>query len=163
MRLGAGGRVPDPHRPVVPGRGQPAAVRGHRQCVDPATGAETHALLGHTGRVDALAVAPDGGWLASAGDDGSVRLWDPATGAETHALLGHTGRVDALAVAPDGGWLASAGDDGSVRLWDPATNRVAIASLRFDGALNSLCAAGRALAASGDHGPYWLRPKHLQE
>ena len=37
---------------------------------DPATGTEPHTLTGHTGWVDALAVAPDGTWLASAGRDG---------------------------------------------------------------------------------------------
>ena len=31
--------------------------------------------------MSAVAFAPDGTWLASAGDDGSVRIWDPATGA----------------------------------------------------------------------------------
>jgi WD40 repeat protein len=28
--------------------------------------------------VHALAIGPDGSWLASAGDDGSVRVWRPA-------------------------------------------------------------------------------------
>ncbi|MGI9000835.1 MAG: NB-ARC domain-containing protein [Pseudonocardia sp.] len=40
----------------------------------------TRVLTGHTSTVQALAVAPDGSWLASAGSDATVRIWDPATG-----------------------------------------------------------------------------------
>ncbi|MER7211924.1 hypothetical protein ABT340_33120, partial [Streptosporangium sp. NPDC000239] len=32
-------------------------------------------LTGHTGGVNAVAISPDGSWLASASDDGSVRIW----------------------------------------------------------------------------------------
>ena len=60
--------------------------------------------------MSAVAIAPDGTWLASGGDDGTVRIWDPATGQQRAALTGHTGPVTAVAIAPDGTWLASAGE-----------------------------------------------------
>ena len=47
---------------------------------DPATGQQRATLTGHTGAVTAVAIAPDGTWLATAGGDGTVRIWDPATG-----------------------------------------------------------------------------------
>ena len=70
-----------------------------------------------------MAVAPDGSWLASGGEDGTVRIWDAATGRERAVLTGHTSAVAAVAVAPDGSWLASGGEDGTVRIWDAATGR----------------------------------------
>ena len=81
-------------------------------------------LIGHTGWVHAVTVAPDGTWLASSGDDGSVRIWDPATGQQRAVLEGHRGGVSGMAVAPDGTWLASGGRrDKLVRIWDPATGQ----------------------------------------
>jgi NB-ARC domain/Domain of unknown function (DUF4062)/WD domain, G-beta repeat len=78
-------------------------------------------MSGHTCWVWALGVAPDGSWLASADDNGEVRIWDPATGTPRHTLTGHTSGVWTLGVAPDGSWLASADFSGEVRIWDPVT------------------------------------------
>jgi WD domain, G-beta repeat len=58
-----------------------------------------------------VAIVPDGSWLASGGDDGSVRIWDAGTGAVRATLTGHTDRVREVAIAPDGSWLASASND----------------------------------------------------
>ena len=79
-------------------------------------GAETARLEGHSERVTALCVLPDGR-LASGSYDNTIRLWDVATGAETARLEGHSGRVAALCLLPDGR-LASGSWDNTIRLWD---------------------------------------------
>ncbi|WP_336082730.1 nSTAND1 domain-containing NTPase [Nocardia sp. SSK8] len=73
--------------------------------------------LGHRGTAYAVAVRPDGRWLATAGDDRTVRLHDLLTGV-TRVLTGHDGAVRALAFTPDGDTLISGSDDSTARLWD---------------------------------------------
>ena len=69
----------------------------------------------------AVAIAPDGTWLATASWDKTARTWDAATGQHRATLTGHTSAVNAVAIAPDGTWLATASHDGTVRTWDAAT------------------------------------------
>jgi RNA polymerase sigma factor (sigma-70 family) len=76
-------------------------------------------LLLHPGDRTA-ALSPDRRALASAGSDGTIRLWDVAAGTELRRLTGHDGRVRLLAFGPEGKVLASAGRDNTVRLWDAA-------------------------------------------
>ncbi|HXZ15382.1 MAG TPA: hypothetical protein VEH77_05320, partial [Roseiarcus sp.] len=61
-----------------------------------------------------LAVLADGR-LASAGDDGLIKLW-PKEGVGEPVVLLHGSEVWALAVLPDGR-LASGGLDGTIKLW----------------------------------------------
>ena len=88
-------------------------------------------LRGHTKLVWVVRFSPDGKRLASAGWDGTVRVWDPATGESLVTFQGHPGSrwLAGLAWSPDGNRLASAGWDQKIEVWDAGTGK-GVASLR---------------------------------
>ncbi len=89
---------------------------------------------GHEGPILQTAISPDGRWLATAGTDGTIRLWNlraEQPGAEPFVLRRHRNPVTALAMSPDGHWLASAGFDGSAFLWRLTAKEPAESPLEF--------------------------------
>jgi WD40 repeat protein/serine/threonine protein kinase len=86
-------------------------------------GMEHLTLLGHQGLVTALTFSPDSRRVATAGSDGTARVWDVASGQELLRLRGHRSQVIAITFAPDGHWLVTGGRDGTARLWDAASGQ----------------------------------------
>jgi WD40 repeat protein len=81
---------------------------------------ELRVFRGHAGAVRAVAYSPDGSRLATAGDDGTVRVWSVASGAEAAVLKGDARGMKDIAFSPDGSRLGAGGLDGTVRVWDVA-------------------------------------------
>nr|WP_291819724.1 hypothetical protein [Candidatus Microthrix sp.] len=68
---------------------------------------------GHNGWVSGVAYSPDGTRIATAGHDGTARVFDAATGEELTVCTGHNGWVSGVAYSPDGTRIATAGHDGT--------------------------------------------------
>jgi WD40 repeat protein len=96
-----------------------AAVSGPIHLFD-SNGKPTQQLAGHGFGTAAIAWQPGGSLLASAGQDGKVRVWN---GGEAKVLDGGAAWVEQLAWSP-GGHLLAASAGKKVRVWDAAGNLV---------------------------------------
>ena len=114
-------------------------------------------LDGHAAPVAGLAVSPDGGMLASASWDRTVRLW-PLAGGAARVLEGHTQNVNGVAFTADGRAVVSAGYDATLRIWPRAGGAPNIVNLPSP--LNAVVAApdGEIVTAGADGKLYIVAP-----
>ncbi len=88
------------------------------QIFDPDRGSDPKVICrGHEGNVRWAAFRPGSTQIASAGQDGAVKVWD-AAGKELFTCRGHSGGVAHVVYSADGRWIVSGGFDKTVRIWD---------------------------------------------
>jgi WD40 repeat protein/serine/threonine protein kinase len=119
---------------------------------DAGTGRILFLLRGHT--VNAVAFAPDGLSLLTAGADKTIKLWHVQTGQLLATFSGHTEQVTTVAFAPDGQSFASGGNDKTVRIWDMGTKKERAQMKDHKGNVVAVaCAAnGKSLASASQDG-----------
>ena len=78
-------------------------------------------LVLSAGAITALAQTPEGRWLVTGHEDGTMCLVSLGRDAAVEqSWRGHSGRVRSVAVSLDGNWLGSGGADGKACLWNLA-------------------------------------------
>lgn len=87
------------------------------------------ALRGHQGTVLSIAFSRDSTRVATACEDGKVRIWSAPDWKLLQTLAGHAGPVHWAEFSADGKWLVSAGEDKTVRIWS-VNDGMAVADLK---------------------------------
>ncbi|MFM9196635.1 MAG: WD40 repeat domain-containing serine/threonine protein kinase [Planctomycetia bacterium] len=79
--------------------------------------ADSVPLVGHGGRVFAVAFFPDGDEVATCSADFTVRTWNAATGRPGRVFMGLANEITHLAIDADGSRIAAVDTTGNVGVW----------------------------------------------
>ncbi len=93
---------------------------GMLDVLDSRSGQRLSRTLAHAANVQSVQFSPDGAHLASASNDGTVKVWtlDEDALSLKFTLAGHQDTTYSVAFSPDGERLISGSNDGTVRVWD---------------------------------------------
>jgi WD40 repeat protein len=98
----------------------------------------TEKIVHFSNRVTDVSISPADDYLATASDDGIVKLWDSTTLSSVNVLYGHTDYVRSIVFSHDGQNLASGSADKTVRILSIPDGKAISIIDNFDGAVDSL-------------------------
>ncbi len=111
--------VPEPTTPPPEPTTPPPPPSGGNPVTPDNVGAvgQTRQWTNHFDKVNHVAFASNGQFIASASDDDTIHLWKPSGEMLAPPLQGHRDDVTTVAIAPDGQTLASGADDERIIIW----------------------------------------------
>ena len=118
-------------------------------------------LLGMGAQAWSLAYSPDGQWLATGNDAGTIKLWNASDGMVVRVLAGGTERINSLDFSPDGKLLAAGTwrNGNHIKLWSIADGSLVRTLDGQSGAVRSVnfSSDGKLLASGSVDDPINLR------
>lgn len=79
--------------------------------------------------INTAAFSPDGGRVATAGDNQCGRIWDTRSGQPLTPFFKHGGALTTIEWSPDGRRVLTAGLSPQVKVWDATTSVLALPPL----------------------------------
>ncbi len=95
-----------------------AGANSRAEIRDVNTGQLLLTLVGHEDDVNDVTFSTDGKWIATASNDGTVRVWDAFDGNELMRFGGQNEMYYSLEFSPDGRFIVAAGFSGRAQIWD---------------------------------------------
>jgi WD40 repeat protein len=72
--------------------------------------------------VKAIVFSPDDQWIASASEDGLMKIWEPMSGKQRLTFHGPLS-IWSMAFSPDGRRIVTGSADRTAKLWDAASGK----------------------------------------
>lgn len=93
------------------------------------------ALVGHRGRVNAIAISHDANFIVTATNDHTACIWRAGN---CIRLIGHNAPINCLTISSDNKFIATGSADGTAAIWDGQTGKHLVQLMGHTNSINSI-------------------------